>query len=426
MFTFNDFGINVEESTLSNGVPVLLLQKKGMPVHIGVRFASGSRFDPVDKEGLSHFVEHMIVAGSKKFPSKDKMAIYIEQLGGIFGASTSSDAMSIKLEVAGKEDFKEGVLLLREMLTESLFDEKTIETERKSIFNEIKDKISNPSRYIWDLYSELFFQETEVGKSTLGSKDSVGSITREDLLDFYESMLVSGRSVIVISGDISFDQVISELERGLPLRISDKYSFKNTIPVVREKKVTVRNYPKQDQIHLVLGFRTVGLKDSDTIPLAVLSTIFGGGRASVFSKRLRYEKGLVYGSGTHSYRFSNGGAWVVKTSTSKDKIQEVVDIITEEFTRIASGGVTKEELEFAKDKITKSSRRQMQTSASWVSRHIFNELVKNPVRLPDYLNTVVSTTRSDLSRVGKKYFKPGMWYLALCGDVDENIVKVNY
>ena len=68
----------------------------------------------------------------------------------------------------------------------------------------------------------------------------------------------------------------------------------------------------------------------------------------------------------------------------------------------------------------------MQTSASWVNRHIFNELVKNPVRLPDYLNTVVSTTKSDLSRVGKKYFKPGLWYLAMCGDVDENIVKVNY
>ncbi len=426
MFTFKDFDVNVEESILSNGIPILLFQKNGMPIHMEIRFASGGRFVPKGKEGLSHFVEHMIVAGSKKFPTKDKMAAHIEQLGGIFGASITTDAMSVRVEVAGKEDIKEGTFLIREMLTESLFDNKTIETERGSILNEIRDKVSNPSRYVWDLYSKLFFQDTDAGRSNLGSTKSVESISREDLYSFYDNMLVSGRAVIVVSGDIGLDQVVNELESGLTLRASEKYRFEEALPVIRDKSIMAHNYPKQDQVHLVIGFRTAGIKDLDTVPLDLLSTIFGGGRASVLKRKLRYEKGLVYSVGTSSYNFSNAGAWSVKTSTSRDKLQEVVNIITDEFARIASGGVTREELEFAKDKVAKSSRRRMQTSASWVRRHVHNELVGNPMRLPEYLNSISSIKKSDLSRVGKSYFKPGLWYLAMCGDVNETSVVVNY
>jgi len=426
LFTVKDFDVGVEESVLSNGVPIILFQKKGMPIFTEIRFASGSHFDPKGKEGLSHFVEHMIVAGSKKFPSKDRMAVFIEQLGGIFGAATSSDAMEVKIEVAGKEDFAETTLLLREMLTESLFDDKTVETERGSILKEIGDKVSNPSKKVWELYRELFFQGTESGRSILGSVESVSAISKKDLFGFYHNMLVSGRSVIAVSGDISLEQVTQELENSLPMRVSDKYHFEKRLPILRDKSVSVHQYQNQKQVHMIMGFRTSGVNNPDTIPLNILSTIFGGGRASVLARRLRYENGLVYGVGTSSHSFSNTGAWFVKTSTSRDKLQEVVDIIVEEFARIASGGVTEKEIEFAKAKITKSSRRQMQTSSSWVRRHIHRELVGNQLLLPDYLNAVVSTKRSDLSRVGKKYFKPGSWYLAMCGDVDEDSVVVDY
>ena len=426
MYTFKDFNVNAKKSVLTNGVPVLLLQRNGMPIHMEIRFASGARFDPKGKDGLSHFVEHMVVAGSKRFPSKDRLATHIEQLGGIFSAWTSTDDMFIRVEVVSKDDFTEGVSVLREMLTESLFDDKTIETERGSILKEIGDNISNPSRYVWSLYSELFYQDTDAGKAVIGNAKSVEEISEKDLVDFYENMLTSGRASIVVSGDIELNEVISELESGLPLRNSKKFHFEETIPVLRNKNVLVQNYLKQNQVHLVLGFRTVGIGDEDTTPLDILSVICGGSRASSLQKRLRYEKGLVYGVGAISTNFSNCGSWEVKTSTSKDKLQEVVDIITEEFKRIAAGEITEKELKFAKDSYTKSSRRRMQTSAAWVARHIKNVLVENPMQFPDYLNAVLSVEKSDLSRVGKKYFKPDSWYLAMCGDVDEKSVIVNY
>jgi len=426
MFTIKDFGIKIKRSTLLNGSSVLLFQKKGMPIYTEIRLASGSRFDPPGKEGLAHFVEHMLVAGSKKFPSKDTMAIYIEQLGGVFGASVGPDSIGIAVEVAGKEDYSKSVLLLREMLTESLFDDKVIKTERKSIFREIGDKISNPSKYIWDLHAELFYQDTEVGKSNLGSKDSVRSISRKNLYTHYQNMIVSGRATTVVCGDIELEQVVKELETNLPLRISKKYNFGEILPVTRNKHILIYQYPNQEQVHMLIGFRTSGIKNHKTIPLSILSTIFGKGRASVLKKRLRYEKGLVYGAQTYTMNLSDAGTWTVKTSTSKEKLQEVMDIITEEFSRIASGGITDEELQFAKNKMTRSSRRQMQTAASWVKRHIRRELAGNSMLLPEYLNAINDVGKEDISQVGKEYFKPNSWYLAMCGDVDEASVKVNF
>ncbi|OGC57049.1 hypothetical protein A2976_02675 [candidate division WWE3 bacterium RIFCSPLOWO2_01_FULL_41_9] len=92
------------------------------------------------------------------------------------------------------------------------------------------------------------------------------------------------------------------------------------------------------------------------------------------------------------------------------------------------GKITADELSFAKDKIIKSTRRQMQTAGSWVGFHAFGELIdpENYLKLDDYLNRVNAITLKDLSVVGAKYFRKDSWYLAMTGDIDESDVTVNY
>jgi len=426
MHTFKDFNIENKEATLSNGTRILLLKKDGSPIHIEMAFASGSCFDPKGKEGLSHFAEHMILAGSNTFPTKDKMSTYIEGIGGIFGARTSSELMSVGVEVVDKSDFKHTGILLKEILTESLFKEATIETERGSILAEIGNKETSPTRYVWALFKTLCFQGTNYGGFILGDKKSVSSITRKDLISFYENMLTSGRATVVISGDIGLSDITSVLESSLPLRLSNDYYFEKELPVVRDKKIMVRKYPKHDQVHLAVGFRTCPAKNPDSIPLYLVSAILGGGRASTLFRRLRYEKGLVYGVSSFSGQLSRGGTYGVKTSTSKDSLQEVLDIIVDEFKHVVDGKITEQELQFIKNKLIKSKRRHLQTSASWVRNHVNDYLIRNPMTVPDELNAIEKITLEDLQRVGKKYFKKDSWYLAMCGDIEEKDFSVNY
>ena len=429
LITLEDFGVGKREALLSNGARLVVLKRDGMPISIRVLFRSGSRFDPPEKEGLAHFVEHLIVAGSKRFPAKDKLAAYIEQLGGVFGAFTGPEVLGVDVEVGDPSDFSQAVTVLHEILCEPLFERGTIETEREAILREIGDKKSNPERYILEVWRKLFFQGTEVGRSNLGTEQTVKSITRADLLKFYREMLVSGRMVIVISGDMNLDAALEGIDKNLPVSATGKVVFDDEpLEVNRNQKVMIASYQGLDQAHMILGFRTCSAFGDDAVALDIIRTILGGGRASVLARRLRYEKGLVYGVGASSFGMSDAGAWAVKTSTAKGEVQKVLDIIAEEFDRVSSGNLTGEELQFAKDKIVKSTRRLTQTSASWVRAHAFGELVRPEEYLPldRYLNRVTETTAEDLQKAGRRYFVKGQWFLGMCGDVAEESVSVNF
>lgn len=130
-----------------------------MPVFARATFLSGSRFDHPGKEGTSHFLEHMIVAGTKRFPSKDKLAAYIEQFGGGFSAFTGADSVSVNVAVGDPADLEKAFEVMHEILTESTFESSTVETERGSILRELGDKKSNPSEMVWEVYRKLFFRE---------------------------------------------------------------------------------------------------------------------------------------------------------------------------------------------------------------------------------------------------------------------------
>ena len=95
MTKLSDFGIKRESGILRSGVRLTVFRKPSAPIYTSFAFLSGGRFDTVGKEGLAHFMEHMIVAGTKKFPTKDKLAEYLESYGGAFHASTGNEVMNL-------------------------------------------------------------------------------------------------------------------------------------------------------------------------------------------------------------------------------------------------------------------------------------------------------------------------------------------
>lgn len=94
-----DFGVKREERTLKNGCRVVLYEKKNSPLDVSVKFQAGARFDPVGKEGLAHFTEHMMAAGSESFKSKDLISMFLERYGGGFGLSTSNSFLSVNANI---------------------------------------------------------------------------------------------------------------------------------------------------------------------------------------------------------------------------------------------------------------------------------------------------------------------------------------
>lgn len=428
MFTLSDLGTQFRHAILANGTRVFVFERPGMPVYLRACFLAGSRFDETGKEGTAHFLEHMLVAGTKKFPSKDKLAGYIEQYGGVFGATTSVDLLNINVGIGDPTDLDKAFKLIHEMLFESLFDEKVFETERGSILNELRTRLSNPGITVWDVADRLIFQGTPLSKSTIGSDQTIGAITKDDVLDFFHKNITADRMILVVSGGVTLEEVVAEAEGllVLPSSPSSKPALDQPLPILQNQKVDVEYYAGKEQVHIVLGFRTVPAHHPDSLALDVVAEVLGGGRASIFAKELRYKRGLVYSVGAWQRDFADAGMWAVQTSMVKDKLKEVLDVINTEIARVADKGLTEEELQFAKDKITKSKRMELQTSASWVGFHAQQQLFSpKPWTLIDYLRGISSVTRENTKSVVRKYLDSEKSYLALCGDISEDEVRAN-
>lgn len=417
----SDFGVEFNKSKLENGINVFGFFRIGMPICVRVVFFAGSRFDTV--QGTAHFLEHMLVAGTEKFPSKDKLAEPLEKIGGGFSASTSIDCMRLNISVSKKEDLNIGLEILGEMLERSLFEEKTIENERGSIISEIGADEEDPYYMLNDTYYHMAFKGTVLVNNITGSEDSVKNIRKQDLLKFKNDFLNAGRMCILISGDVAVNEYMPLLNKYFSNYQPQKYFIMPEIAKInRQEFIGFKPFKDNKRIYAKIGFRTIGMNENDKemFSLDLIADILGKGRASRLLKELRYKKGLVYGAGANNYNYSDSGHFSVSTSFGQDKLENVIETIINELRKLERDGMSKDELEFGKSAIVKSSFNNMQTSMSWINVHE-DEMIFNPElsRTLDYaMNGINSLTLEEVNATVKKYLRKDNFYLALCG-VDE-------
>lgn len=430
MFSLKDFGVTKEVGKLANGARVVLFRKPGAPISTSIAFNAGSRFDPIGKEGLAHFTEHMLFKKTRKFKSQIEMAEYIEKIGGYINAGTGNEHIEFTADIAGKSDYGVVVTIISEVFNHMQIETQMFENERSVILKEIADKKANPKRYVFDLADILFFQNSNIGRFGIGSIETVSTIKEEDIINYYKKMLNTGKMTVVVCGDIELRELMDEFNKGMEYLGEEKGPQPKftDLPIVRDRNTLIENYKDTENNQVVFGFRTCSMFDDDRYPLQILANICGSGFTCSLFKKLREENGLVYSVHVGSDVATDSGVWVITTSTQKENLQKLFDLICEEFERISEGGVTEAELRLAKDKYLKSKKQRMQTAGSWVDFHQIGELY-NPDRAPnlaDYMNRIDKLTLEDLARVGKKYFKKDSWYLAMCGDASKKDFKVRY
>lgn len=417
-YKLSDFGVDFKKAKLDNGINVFSFYRKGMPICVRTVFFAGSRFNSIP--GTAHFLEHVLVAGTEKFPSKDKLAEPLEKVGGNFSASTSIDYLKLNITVPQKEDLKIGVEIMEEMLTRSLFDEKTIENERGSIVSEIGENEEDPYYLLDSIYYPMVFKKTPLENNNTGSKDSVSKIKKPDLLEFKQNFLKTGRMAIIVSGGITIEECLPLLNNHfIGYKPEEYFTMPEKAVLNRENYVECKNFRENKQIYAKIGFRTIGINENDKENLSfdLIAGILGKGRASRLIKELRYKKGLVYSVGSSHSSYPDAGHFNIFTSFESNKLESVIETIINELKKIVEYGINKDELEFVKAAITKSSFGAMQTSWSWVNVHE-DEMIFNPNlarTIEHYMNEINLMTLEEINSTAKKYLHKDNFYLALCG-----------
>lgn len=332
---------------LDNGIPVVMEQLKNYrSVIVGIWIKVGSRNEVPEKNGISHFLEHMFFKGTKKRSATD-IAVDIDSLGGDLNAFTSRENTVFYAKVL--DDYVDkGIELLSDIFLHSTFAEEEIEKEKGVIKEEIKLVEDTPDDYIHDLFSQTVWGNAGLGQPVLGRRETIKSFTREDLVFHVKKYYGTSDTVISCAGNFNPDTVmeflnrhLGSLRRGSEPELFSPPSFKTDVAL----------FPKDlSETHICLGVEGIPFASDDRFAISILNTVLGSSVSSRLFQEIREKMGLAYSIYSFSSSYIDTGFWAVYAGTGRKKAVTVTELIMKEMNALYST-ISDVELRRAKDQL---------------------------------------------------------------------------
>ncbi len=179
-------------------------------ISLGIWINAGSRIEDEEISGISHFIEHMLFKGTKNRTSK-QIASEIDNLGGQINAFTSKECTCYYVKLLDSH-IDIGIDILSDMILNSKFNEDDLDKERSVIIEELKMYEDSPEDLAYDLLTENIYKNDPLGMNIIGTEESLKKLNREKLLDYFNKYYVPNNSVIAISGNFNFNEIINKIE----------------------------------------------------------------------------------------------------------------------------------------------------------------------------------------------------------------------
>lgn len=405
---------------LKNGIPLVIERMKNVrSVAFGIWIKVGSRYEPSDKNGMSHFLEHMFFKGTKKRSARD-IAIDIDSVGGDLNAFTSRESTTFYVKVLD-EYLDRGIDLLTDIFLHSVFPAEDIEKEKSIIKEEIKMVEDTPDDYVHDLFCESVWGHEGIGQPVLGRRETIKSFTGEDLLSHVRHYYGTQDTVIACAGNVepqkladSMNRVLGDLRRG-----SDPKPDK---PVIFEPALSVHT-KDLSEAHICLGVEGLNQGSPERYSLYLLNTILGSGVSSRLFQKIREERGLAYSIYSFIASYIDTGLWGVYAGTAKKRVPEVIDIIIEEM-KTLKDTISGDELSRAKDQLKgnlilglESTNSRMQSIAR---QEIYHERYFSPDELMKEIDKV---SLKQVKNLSEKLVREGRIALTVLGPVQRSAVS---
>ena len=315
---------------------------------IWVRAGASDEWDEVS--GVSHFIEHMMFKGTKNRTAK-QIAEDVDKIGGVFNAFTGKEATCYYIKTLSSNICK-GAEILLDMLTGSKFDQEEMDRERQVICEEIKMVKDTPDDDVYDTISELVAGGNPLGRSILGTPESLAGIDRSRLVDYRDQMYARDSIVVAVAGNFDEEAIEAIFEDRLT-SLRDKKPKKEIQlkPYQQSFNVKVRDI---EQTHICLATPGIALDDPRYYAFVLLNSIFGGSMSSRLFQNIREQKGLAYSVCSMNLFSSYWGFFSIYAGVSPEKAEEALDAIHYELDTLRKSGVTEEELAMAKEQMKSS------------------------------------------------------------------------
>ncbi len=388
----------MEKIKLASGLTVIMEQAPFFKTtSFGIWIRSGSRYESAQDAGISHFIEHMLFKGTPTRTALD-IAVLSDTFGGQLNAYTAKEYTCVYSRTLHTH-FARAFEMICDMVAHPRLTASDIETERGIIREEIAMYEDSAEDVAADLLYSGVWEQSGLGRPILGSRDTVGAFTREDMLRYRAETYTPENMVVSVCGNFDREALLDIAGRYFP-NPSGRQPLAVQAPGytpcirVREKDF--------EQTSLVIGFPGLAVGDERRFSLSVLNNLLGGASSSRLNQRIREELGLAYSVYSYSILHMGAGLFGVTAATSpqteEQALTEMLKIL-----RDLPGTIREEEVERVKEQIMASLAMGMEGIASRASHNGRSELLEGRIPTDDeLLQKVQKVTVGDVRRMAEE------------------------
>ncbi|WP_426672233.1 M16 family metallopeptidase [Mucilaginibacter sp. McL0603] len=334
--------------TLSNGIRILLKHSTSAITHCCFVVNAGSRDEPDNKEGLAHFIEHLLFKETET-RSTNQILNRLELVGADLNAYTTKEYTCIHASLL-KQHLERTVDLFQDILFHSTFPREELEKERGVILDEIASYLDQPEEAIQDDFEELLFKGHPLGKNILGTPETVGAMDKADIKHFMEANYNTSEMVFAVFGDHDFKKLV---------KLAEKYF--GVIPANHSKKTRLKPHDSKGeklsierpitQTHCIIGNRAYPAEHHHKTGLLLLNNLLGGmGMSNRLNLEIREKYGIAYTIESNYTPLTDTGIFSIYFGTDVEKAEKALRLVHKELKKLRDQKLGSLQMQQAKQK----------------------------------------------------------------------------
>ena len=407
--------VDIQVIETPKGIKAWLVEDHSLPfVTLDIYFPNGSATDSASQSGATFLMTALLDEGAGELDAVDYQ-IAVRNIGARFAFETYKQAISVSAKMI-TENRDESVELLKQAISQPRFEEDDFERVKGQLLTDLRFYSTNPREIGVLAFHDILFGEHPYKRWREGSLETVQALTLEDIAQTHAQAFTRDGVVVGVSGDITKDEIVVLLDELLG-ELPDKPPMEiPLLEITHDTNVEVVDFPNPQSL-IIFGHEAMGRNDPDFLTAYVLNQVFGqSGFNSRLLKKLRVELGLTYGVGSFLSNYRTTGLITGSMQTANDTVPEAIEAIRHEWERIASEGITEDELETIKQYLVGSYPLRFDTNesiAGIMASMLWDEM--SPSYVIERNNLVEAIDLETANRVAKKLFQPDQLTFVVVG-----------
>jgi len=379
-------------------------------VALGLWIAAGSRLEPLELGGVSHFIEHLIFKGSKRYSALDIARIF-DDMGGEPNASTSKEHTLVNARFLD-DDLDTAFEVIAEMLARPTFSD--LDHEREVVLEEVAMYEDSPPELIHDDLCEAVFGEHPLGRPIIGHSDTLARLDLATVKAYHEAHYVNPGIVVSASGHVDHDHLCE---------LTAAHFRPEPVAVVRRPDLSapglrhVARFSRKEteQYHVCLGGPGPRRMDPDRYAVFVVDTILGGSWSSHLFQEVREKRGLAYSVYSYTSLYTDAGLTAIYFGSREEAVEEAMDVILEVLHDFEED-IAEESITRAKNHLKGTLVLSMESPSSRMQTLGRSVLMEMPVLTVDeVLERIDAVTHDDVMEAVRRYYDPKEWSTVCIG-----------